>query len=206
MAFIEPKGFSWSHRPAYSLEGKIHLVKKVRRAFEQYGPPHLSTFNPNELTPDAFDIVGVGALIRRRDGNVVFITRADFPEKGRERGASEPLLFMPGGGVEEGDASLADACVREVYEETGLVAAVDALRLARIERMLLFCHFTCHELSGRPHAHGDPDAKTTSVVLLKHVDLSRIVMPADRLLLLIEKLAHGDQAAAARQFLSLAES
>lgn len=200
MAFIVPSGFSWSPRPAYSSLGKIRLVEKIRRAFQEFGPPYLSTFDPDALRPEAFDIVGVGAMIRRGDGTVVLITRADFPSEG------EPPLFLPGGGVEEDDASLEAACIREVGEETGLQVMVESLRLARIERRLCFCHFTCRELAGRLEHRGDPDAKTTAVISLRRVDLARVAMPADRLQLLVESLAEGDRSAAARHFLALADS
>lgn len=142
-------------------------------------------------------MVGVGALIKREEGDTVLITRSDFGQES---------LFLPGGGVEEDDASLAEACAREVREETGLVVAVESLRLARIERRLLFCHFLCRPLAGRLDARGDPDGKTTSVLLAGRVDLSRVPLPADRLMLMAERFADGDLAAARRGFRALGDA
>jgi ADP-ribose pyrophosphatase YjhB (NUDIX family) len=59
-------------------------------------------------------VVGVGAVVIV-DGRVVLVRRAHEPLKGRWN--------LPGGAVELGE-TLAQACAREVLEETGLVVDV----------------------------------------------------------------------------------
>ena len=62
-------------------------------------------------------IVGVGAVIVDR-GRVVLVKRAHEPLKGE--------WSLPGGSVEVGE-TLAEAVVREVFEETGLTVSVGPL-------------------------------------------------------------------------------
>ena len=59
---------------------------------------------------------GADALIRDTEGRVLLVRRAD-----------DGLWAMPGGWVDPGETP-ADAAVREVFEETGLVAVDPQLR------------------------------------------------------------------------------
>src|SRR3954469_5568014 len=59
-------------------------------------------------------VVGVGAVVLV-DGKVVLVKRAHEPLQGEWN--------LPGGGVELGE-TLAQACAREVLEETGLIVEV----------------------------------------------------------------------------------
>lgn len=62
-------------------------------------------------------LVGVGGIVFK-DGKVLLIKRGSQPSYGK--------WSIPGGLVEVGE-TVADACVREVFEETGLVVKVKEL-------------------------------------------------------------------------------
>ncbi|MGB6244491.1 MULTISPECIES: NUDIX hydrolase [Gordonia] len=62
-------------------------------------------------------VLAAGAVIVDDDGRVLMIKRGHAPEKGR--------WSVPGGHVEPGE-TIAEAAVREVFEETGLQVRVGA--------------------------------------------------------------------------------
>jgi len=69
-------------------------------------------------------IVTVDAAITVDVTRVVLIRRAKPPFQDK--------LVLPGGHVDETDATLVDACVRELAEEIGLVIGVDRLSLLTV--------------------------------------------------------------------------
>ena len=83
------------------------------------------------------------------EGRIVLVKRAHEPLKGEWN--------LPGGGVELGE-TLEEACVREVFEETGLVVTVGPLievfdRIMRDDRGAVQYHFVlveylCHASGG----------------------------------------------------------
>lgn len=65
--------------------------------------------------PDQKPILAASAVIRNADGHYLLVRRANPPEQGR--------WTLPGGRVDPGE-TLAQAAIREVREETGLVVRI----------------------------------------------------------------------------------
>ena len=95
----------------------------------------------------------VGAIVLRADGAVLLVQRARPPLAG--------TWSLPGGKVEAGE-TLAEAVVREVREETGLLVeageVVDVVRLASEGQAYEIHEIACTELGGRLSAGDDASA------------------------------------------------
>src|SRR2546423_13382650 len=65
-----------------------------------------------------FPIVGVGAVITNRSGDVLLVRRGGAPRAGQ--------WSIPGGKLEWGERVM-DAVLREIREETGLTVAIESL-------------------------------------------------------------------------------
>ena len=128
-------------------------------------------------------VVGVGGVVLCGD-EVLLVQRGAEPSKG--------LWSIPGGGVEVGE-SLAQACAREVAEETGLAVEVGPM-VEVLERMLrdgegrveyhyVLIDFVCSSPRLAPRAGDDAaDARWASLESLEGLGLTpdtrRVILKA----------------------------
>lgn len=89
----------------------------------------MQKIQPHNLSP--MPAVGVGGIVFNRRQQILLIRRDKPPARG--------LWSVPGGKQESGE-SLMEACVREIYEETGLLTAVKTI-VAVVERRLEGFHY-----------------------------------------------------------------
>jgi 8-oxo-dGTP diphosphatase len=87
----------------------------------------------------------VGAITLRND-HLLLIQRGTEPGRGQ--------WSLPGGRVEKGE-TMAEAVVREVYEETGLAVLVDVL-VGLVERISESHHFVIVDFGATALGDGDP--------------------------------------------------
>jgi mutator protein MutT len=98
--------------------------------------------------------VGVGVLILK-GGKVLLGRRHEDPKKADSELHGEGTWTLPGGKVEFGE-KLAETCVREVFEETGLKITENALELINVsDDILPDAHFVtagflCRDFEGEP--------------------------------------------------------
>ncbi|MBU1274997.1 MAG: NUDIX hydrolase [Proteobacteria bacterium] len=133
-----------------------------------------------------FPVVGVGGVVLAGD-RVLLIKRGAEPSKG--------IWSIPGGAVEAGE-SLAQACAREVAEETGLQVRVGPMvevieRIlrdpqGRVEYHYVLIDFLCYAQPLDPVAADDADAASwSSLHSLEGFDLTpdtkRVILKAARL-------------------------
>lgn len=109
--------------------------------------------------------IGVGALVFNRDGQVLLIKRNQAPACG--------FWSIPGGKQEAGE-SLAEACCREVLEETG-VAVTLACIIAVVERRTEGFHYVIIDYLAYPVDKGD-------IVLIAATDVAESVWVSPNLL------------------------
>ncbi|MCF8031821.1 MAG: NUDIX hydrolase [Desulfarculaceae bacterium] len=131
-------------------------------------------------------VVGVGGVVLCGD-EVLVVQRGAEPSKG--------LWSIPGGGAEVGE-TLAQACAREVAEETGLVVSVGPIvevleRILRddqgqVEYHYVLIDFVCSSPRLEPRAGDDAaDARWASLDSLESMGLTpdtrRVVLKAARM-------------------------
>ncbi|GIE98795.1 NUDIX hydrolase [Paractinoplanes rishiriensis] len=114
-------------------------------------PPYVRTLRAH-IGHDLLLLPGVSAVVRDGDGRILLLRRGD---NGR--------WSLPAGMVDPGEQP-ADAIVREIYEETGVVAEVDRVAGAATHPVeypngdrceYLNVWFRCRAVGGAPRADGD---------------------------------------------------
>ena len=118
------------------------------------------------------DIACVGALVRDPDGRLLLVQRTHEPARG--------TWSLPGGRVEPSETP-ADACAREVLEETGLVVGVGR-HVGRVERpgpggtTYVIDDYECAVVGGRLVAGSDAsDARWVSEEHMRELSLSPLL-------------------------------
>jgi 8-oxo-dGTP diphosphatase len=101
---------------------------------------------------DLLMLPGVSAVVRNDRGQILLGRRSDDGSWG-----------LPAGAIDPGEQP-ADAVVREIYEETGVLAAIDRIGGVALNRAIypngdvceyLNVWFRCHAVSGEPRVNDD---------------------------------------------------
>jgi ADP-ribose pyrophosphatase YjhB (NUDIX family) len=143
-----PRRAQWTH--ALRLLGRTVRNRVQRRP----------AWHPQQLTVGAF------ATIWNQEGQVLLLHRRD-----------RDAWNLPGGRVEEGESPW-DGCLREVQEECGLSARVEALTgvYAKPHKDELVLNFNCVVADGRP----SPSDEADRVAYLRPHELPETLLPRQR--------------------------